>query len=538
MSTRARPLRYKQEAPYRSFLPSAATLGHFETLSPGRRLISSRAFLPFFAFFTFVYYAALLTNGDFILWAPTIHRGDSGQSTFGFVYNSTLQHLLNGDFTIDLDAIGFEALIRNGKVYTYFGVMPALLRLPLLPFVDLARIDVAPLYCSIAATLATLLKVSALRLACTAVTARVRSDILIWALAVSLVLGGSAVPFLRATVYQEAILWEGVFAFAFLVLALRGLTVPTGFSPRILLLMAIVAGCCLLTRVVMATGLYAGVLALLAWRLQSEMFRGATATTGQIRSRLRAGLRLLSTGRFIAPLIALALFASAAGLVNYKRFRNPLVFANFSIQTHLPTSHGVHLDGVPALEHYGEFNLRRIPYGLMYYFAPVWFVHSADGDLLFDDYRRREFDLVEAPPSSFFFTDPLLLMLAAAGLGAIWRRNRMALSRPAAGVVAAALALPPALLLMAFTMAFRYRMEFYPLFVFLALIGAFGTKPEIAAPRPRSAAGLILLALFGVIASHLVLVVYKLSPWSNLHREDNLLQMYQKGLRSFLARRL
>ena len=93
-------------------------------------------------------------------------------------------------------------------------------------------------------------------------------------------------------------------------------------------------------------------------------------------------------------------------------------------------------------------------------------------------------------------------------------------------------------MLMAFVMAFRYRMEFYPLFVFLVLIGAFGTKPEIAAPRPRSATGLVLLASFGIILSHLVLGAYKLSPWGNLDPSQDLLQIYQTGLGNFLARRL
>ena len=172
----------------------------------------------------------------------------------------------------------------------------------------------------------------------------------------------------------------------------------------------------------------------------------------------------------------------------------------------------------------------------MYYFAPVWFIHSGGGGPWLNDYRRRELDLAEPPPSSFFVSDPLLLVLAAAGFSALLRRDRVALSRPAAGAIAAALAVPPVLMLMAFVMAFRYRMEFYPLFVFLALIGAFGTKPEIAAPRPRSATGLVLLASFGIIVSHLVLSAYKLSPWGNLDPSQDLLQIYQTGLHNFLAR--
>ena len=168
--------------------------------------------------------------------------------------------------------------------------------------------------------------------------------VLVCALFTSFVLGGPSVPFLKASVYQEAILWEGVFASVFLVLALRGLTAPEGFSPRTLLLMAVVAGCCLLTRVVMATGLYTATLVLIAWRFGDETSRRPGAAAGPIRPGLRAGFRLLSTRRFMVPLMVLALFAAAAGFINHKRFGNPLVFHNPTLQTI------VRPHGVPALE--------------------------------------------------------------------------------------------------------------------------------------------------------------------------------------------
>src|SRR5690348_16665487 len=239
-------------------------------LSFMRRLVNTRAFFPSLALFVIGYYAALLTSGNFVLWAPAVKPGESGASFFGFVFNSMLLHLLRGDFTVDPYAIKLEAVVRNGQIYTYFGIMPAVLRLPLLPFVDLTRIDVSPLSCCIAASLIALLNVSALRVACIFSKARARSDVLVCALFVTFVLGGPSVSFLKPSVYQEALLWEGVFASAFLVLALRGLTVSDGFSARTVLLMAVVAGCCLLTRVVMATGLYAAILALLALRFGCE----------------------------------------------------------------------------------------------------------------------------------------------------------------------------------------------------------------------------------------------------------------------------
>ena len=474
-----------------------------------RRLLSSRAFFASLALFVIGYYAALLTSGNFVLWAPAVKPGESGASFFGFVFNSVLLHLLRGDFTVDPYAIKLEAVVRNGQIYAYFGVMPAVLRLPLVPFVDLTRIDVSPLSCCIAASLIALLNVSALRVACVLGTARARSDVLVCALFVTLVLGGPSVSFLKPSVYQEALLWEGVFASAFLVLALRGLTASDGFSTRTVLLMAVVAGCCLLTRVVMATGLYAAILALLALRFGCEMSWCFGSTGRPIHCRRGAGLLLLSRRRFIAPLIALALFAAAAGFINYKRFGNPLVFHDPTLQII------VRPDGVPSIERFGEFNPRRIPYALMYYFAPVWFIHSSDGDWLFNDYRRRELDLAEAPPSSFLITDPLIHTITESHYKRHQHQRR------------------------------RYRKrrgncsccwEFYPLFIFLAIIGAFGTKPEIAATRPRSATGIVLLAIVGIIASHLVLGAYKLSPWGNLDPAHDLLQIYYTGIHGFLAR--
>src|SRR6516164_5886621 len=249
-----------------------------DDLSFVRRLLSSGAFFPCLALFVIGYYAALLTSGNFVLWAPAVKPGESGASFFGFVFNSVLLHLLRGDFTVDPYAIKLEAVVRNGQIYAYFGVMPAVLRLPLVPFVDLTRIDVSPLSCCIAASLIALLNVSALRVACVLGTARARSDVLVCAL------------------------------FVTLVLALRGLTASGGFSTRTVLLMAVVAGCCLLTRVVMATGLYAAILALLALRFGSEMSWCFGNTGRPIHCRRGAGLLLLSRRRFIAPLIALALF--------------------------------------------------------------------------------------------------------------------------------------------------------------------------------------------------------------------------------------
>src|SRR5215475_10051026 len=59
-----------------------------------------------------------------------------GRQTFvkevlGGAYDSQAEHFLRGDVDVDVEAIGHEAMIVNGKVRMYFGPFPALLRIPL-----------------------------------------------------------------------------------------------------------------------------------------------------------------------------------------------------------------------------------------------------------------------------------------------------------------------------------------------------------------------------------------------------------------------
>ena len=65
-----------------------------------------------------VYYLFLLSNGTFQIFAPEM---------LDKVFNSMLVNLSHGDFTVDRKTISFEASIRDGKTYTYFGVFPRII---------------------------------------------------------------------------------------------------------------------------------------------------------------------------------------------------------------------------------------------------------------------------------------------------------------------------------------------------------------------------------------------------------------------------
>ena len=73
-------------------------------------------------FYCALYYAFVLTDGSFNLFAPQF---------VGLSFNSMLQHMLAGSVDVDPAVIGYEGFARDGRVYAYFGPFCALLRLPL-----------------------------------------------------------------------------------------------------------------------------------------------------------------------------------------------------------------------------------------------------------------------------------------------------------------------------------------------------------------------------------------------------------------------
>ena len=56
-----------------------------------------------------LYYLFLLSNGTFQLFAP---------ESLDKAFHNMLVHLIHGEFTVDREAIGYEAFTRDGKTYT------------------------------------------------------------------------------------------------------------------------------------------------------------------------------------------------------------------------------------------------------------------------------------------------------------------------------------------------------------------------------------------------------------------------------------
>ncbi len=446
-------------------------------------------------------YGFSLTDGGGHLLAPV---------TNGFAFNSMATHMMRGRFDVDPEAITFEAFVREGRTYAYFGPWVGLARIPLTPFIDLATTDLTQVFCLLTATAAAAFRLAALRLVWNHVPDSPLRNALCPALGLALVLGGPALPFLKPSIYQEVIGWADLWATAFVYVALRGLLTPSGFTTRRLAVMAVLAGLALLTRVSTAIGLYAALGFL------------TVALTRPASSDLKPGAYLASWGRrflrpapgWVLPAVGVLLgFAMLIGFVNYERWGNPLVFADYHAYVLNQT---IYLDRLPRLALYGEFNIRRIPYGLIYYFFPIWTIRTHDG-FLFEDPMRRLIEAVELPPASFVSTDPLLLLLGGIFIGFLWRRRQVAaipgfdLSK--ATPLLAGFAIPPILMLMAMYMSLRYRMEFYPFFVFAALAGAIVLCSAARKITLFHWVAIAMLCLFGIVNAHSRLIAYRNSPF-------------------------
>jgi hypothetical protein len=164
-------------------------------------------------------FAALVTNGTFRLIAP---------ESFTNFYDFQALSLLQGRLDVPEGSLQGEAFIYNGNVYGYFGLTPALLRLPFvifgLAFGELSRAALLVYY---VATLigAYLLLQHATRLLRPAQPQPATWQTVLFTLHVGL---GSTAFFLgsRAYIYHEAILCGIVFALFSSVCSLRYLQAP------------------------------------------------------------------------------------------------------------------------------------------------------------------------------------------------------------------------------------------------------------------------------------------------------------------------
>ncbi|MGE0746355.1 MAG: hypothetical protein AB7K86_13950 [Rhodospirillales bacterium] len=389
-------------------------------------------------------YLGIVTGGAYDL---------DGQSRFGMVFNAMALNLVHGRFDIDPDVILFEAFFRDGRTYAYFGILSALLRLPLMPFVDLATVEVARPMMALAAALAAVFQAQAALRA----TRHAAGDggWLRALLAALPFVSGPQVYLLGAVdMYGEASLWGLCFASATVAAAVH-LTLHRGRpATHLYALVAASAGLCLLARVSIGIGACGLAAATVLTRLWCE-----AAAAGPARAAKPLAAAAVAGG---IP-VAFALF------VNHARWGNALEFADPRRQLNFEALHPGFL---ARLNELGAANLERVWFGLQYYLAPVWAFPTADGTPRFEAWMHKWLFGAELPAATPLVTDPLLLALAVLGVAALARGRLPPPATVAWAAGAAALAVPAAMLTTLFYMSLRYRVDFQPLMLWLALAGA------------------------------------------------------------------
>lgn len=433
------------------------------------------------ALLVFAYYLGLATQFAYEPWPAT-----SG----GFVFNSQLRALLAGRLDIDPGVIGNEGFVRDGKTYTYFGIWPALLRLPVAT--QLWR-DWTTLSCVCAATLAAL----ALLAASTANMRRTDPTLtraILLALAASFVLSGPQVELLgKPSFYVEAVLWAYASACLFLYTAL-----PLLFGGPVtrgrLAALAACAALALLARVSTGLALYAATSAFacaLTWRRVEDPARC-------IRCLLPAALILLS-----------AVLVTAA--VNAGRWGNPLEFAPLALN-HYYAAYPPRLE---RLASHGAFAPARIPDGLSYYAAPGWFLDAAPGSARATRVAKL-FDEPEGPPLGIPQTQGLWLSLALIGAAALASSRTAIVFSTGVAAIATGLAVGPLLIASYHYLAFRYRAEFAPTILLFGLIGFHTLQGRLVLYAARLRALLLAFTLAAsaaqILQAHAALRAYACTP--------------------------
>jgi len=443
------------------------------------------------------YYLFLLSNGTLRIFAP---------EAMDKVFDSMLVHLLRGEFNIDREAIGFEAATRNGLTYTYFGVFPALLRLLAMPFVDVAQAELARLSCLTAVVIFVALQVRMLLVVYERVPAGGRGFLA--TMVAATVLSGPQVYLLgSAWIYHEPILWAGVLAAAFNLIAVRRAFGEGALRFGDLVLLAVLAGLAINTRAPVGVALYLGTVLLIVWtawtRHATEHLRRTSA-----RVLLDAIWALARDPCIWLPILVLGLLAAGAGMVNFERWGNPFVFAgadSYWVQRHP--------DFMTAVHEYGTFNLRRVWVGALYYATGIPYVLKAVPPFA----QLFKYTQIEAPPLSPLLTNPLTVLLAGVGLYRLWGRpdlhdGGLAILRLALVGHACAVAL----ILAYFALTMRYRFDFAPFTTLVALVGYRSLSMTTAATSDawskRLGTAGIGLCVLGILGSHYILLVHKV--WS------------------------
>lgn len=279
-----------------------------------------------------VAYFALVTYGTGKFW---------GVESWQSAYDSLARSMMRGESSVAPESIGWEGFERDGRVFMYFGPLPALLRIPLITLWPDSYGQWSRVSCLMAAMLSLVAVASLFRRV-------VRRDGIV-ALLILAVGFSSPLLFLisNSSIYHEAILWG-------LASSLWGLYFMDGLVERpndraSFAGLSTSAGCALLSRVTFGLPLYLG-LAIFTVRAIMRLDR---------QGRKRLAIVLSSS---LLPALSALLFQCWYNVSRYGSLAKPVAYAG---TYQLPWEFG------------GVLNFARVPDTLRIYFGVSSEIFSA-----------------------------------------------------------------------------------------------------------------------------------------------------------------
>ncbi len=341
--------------------------------------------------FSLLLFGWFLTYGTFRIWEA---------ESFGNFYDEQAVSLLEGRLDVPPHCIGNEAFVYGGKTYGYFGLTPAILRLPFVVS-GIGKNKLSRTFMLLYFSLALLASVEVLRQAFKLADGPA-AEPPGWSIACLLLASGPGSTFLllgsRSFIFHEAILCGASFALASTAFSLRWLRSPASAN------WVGAVGCGLMAvQGRPPSGLFALTLAgLVAARLLYQAFRGS-GEAGCVRRPLVAGLLCIPC------------------VLSF----NTLSFLKFSTWEGCPLRYALQYPP-ERLEMVGHasFHLRNIPHNLDAYFTGVH-VSPKAGFPFFEtehpDLTRGKTAFVEpGKPISIPIAMPALSLLSLAGALAIF----------------------------------------------------------------------------------------------------------------------
>ena len=405
------------------------------------------------------------------------------KEVLGSAYDSQAEHFLRGDVGIDVDDIRHEAMIVNGKVYTYFGPFPAFLRIPLNFLYPHARGKWSRLSGFTAGMISLLAFAGLIRDRLRTASLRPWQRELI--ANVSLLGFAFASPLLlllgNLSIYDEAVIWGFAASIAALFFAYRAWDAAESASPWMLLGFSVSASAALLSRVTFGLPLF----------LFAPVFL----------PKLWRHRRFAQLAALVLPILAGGLFYV---LLGYARFGTPLGvdYNNYINPTHREFAHQHH-----------TLDLSRVPASVIDYFG-IRFPPTEDKAPFLRGERRPyhhptlySLDFSETY-LSVFWGSSWLLFGAIIGLFFLFTRQGQTFER----ILAGACAIEAVVILSYYALAQRYSTDLFPLLIvcFLVFLRVNGNILR------RTLYIVVALTLFSVVVNSLTTISWLIDSDMNV----------------------